>query len=98
MANATEQQEQDPSHGEHGAKEITIVVNGTPKTVTKGEISYEEVVDLAFDGNPPTGDNVRIVVTYHRGHGEKPEGTLIAGESVRVKQDMEFDATPAGRS
>lgn len=33
-------------------KEITIIIDGTPHQWNEKEISYEQVVDLAYDGNP----------------------------------------------
>lgn len=79
-------------------KEVTIIIDGTPHQWTEKEISYEQVVDLAFDGNPPTGELVEITVGYHRGHGEKPEGDLEPGGSVKVKDGMIFDVTATDRS
>src|SRR5260370_39574517 len=43
--------------------EITIYVNTRPKKVTKNEdISFEREIDLAYDGNPPSGPNVEFTV------------------------------------
>ena len=78
--------------------EVTIVVDGTQHPWSEKEISYEQVVDLAYDGNPPRGENVLITVGYHRGHGDKPEGDLDPGESVKVKDGMVFDVTATDRS
>ena len=55
------------------------------------------VVRLAFE-NPPTGDGVQITVQYTRGDGHKPSGTLVAGQSVKVKDGMVFDVTATNRS
>lgn len=81
--------------GEH---EVTIIVDGTSHVWTEKEISYAQVVNLAYDNNPPTGANVLITVGYHRGHGDKPEGDLDPGQSVKVKKDMVFDVTATDRS
>lgn len=78
-------------------KEITIVINGTAKTVQKERLTFEEVVALAFD-NPPTGDGVQFTVQYSRGHSDKPKGTLVEGQSVETKEGMELDVTPTNRS
>ena len=78
-------------------KEITIVVNGRPKRVAKEELTFDEIVKLAFD-TPPSGPNVVITVTYHRGHGEKPEGSLLPGGTVKVKDRMIFDVTATDKS
>lgn len=78
-------------------KKITIVINGTVKTVQKEHLTFEEVVALAFD-NPPTGDGVQFTVQYSRGHSDRPKGTLVEGQSVKTKEGMEFDVTPTNRS
>jgi hypothetical protein len=79
-------------------KTVTIFVNGRAKVVPKNtELSFEAVVALAFD-NPPTGDGVQFTVQYTRGHGNKPAGTLVEGQSVKVKDGMEFDVTSTNRS
>ena len=83
---------------QHDPKTVTIVVNGRQKTVPKNELlTFDAVVKLAFD-NPPTGDGVQFTVQYTRGEGNKPTGTLVEGQSVKVKEGMEFDVTPTNRS
>jgi hypothetical protein len=95
MSNATQQQ-QDKDHGkEH---EFTIVINGQAKVVTERELSFEEVVSLYYDGNPPTGPNWEFTVTYRRGHGDKPDGSLVAGQTVKVKDGMIFNVTATDKS
>jgi hypothetical protein len=78
-------------------KDITIIVNGRQKVVADKELSFAEIVALAFD-NPPTGPNIVFTVTYRRGHGNKPEGTLVEGEMVRVKEGMIFNVTATDKS
>ncbi|HEY3412781.1 MAG TPA: multiubiquitin domain-containing protein [Armatimonadota bacterium] len=78
-------------------KETAIVVNGRRKVVAGKDISFAQVVALAFDP-PPTGDNVIFTVTYRNGQGQKPEGTLVDGESVRVKDGMIFDVRATNKS
>lgn len=86
------------THGhESHIKELTIIVNGREKVVTDRELSFAQVVALAFD-NPPTGDNVRFIVTYRRGEGNKPEGTLAPGGTVKVKEGMIFNVTTTNQS
>jgi hypothetical protein len=77
--------------------EITIIVNAQPKTVTTKELTFDEVVRLAYP-NPPTGPTVEISVTYYRGDDKKPEGTLEEGQSVKVKQDMVFNVRVTDKS
>jgi hypothetical protein len=80
----------------HG-HQVTIIINGRPKTWTKDEISYAEVVALAALPLPP-GEDPGFTVTYRNGQGNKPEGTLTEGHSVKVKDGMIFNVTPTNRS
>ncbi|HEX7089944.1 MAG TPA: multiubiquitin domain-containing protein [Longimicrobiales bacterium] len=77
--------------------EFRIVVNGREKVVTQRELSFMEVVRLAFDP-PPTGPYIVFTVTYRRGTGNKPEGTLVEGESVKLKDGMIFNVTATDKS
>lgn len=79
------------SHGQA----VTIIVNAQQHTVTKGELSFADVV--AFSGLP-SGPNIVFTVTYRRGHGNKPEGSLIDGQSVKVKDGMIFNVTATDKS
>lgn len=86
------------SQNDHDPKTVTIIVNGRQKTVAKNaELSFDQIVALAFE-NPPTGDGIQYTVQYTRGHGDKPSGTLVEGQSVKVKEGMEFDVTSTNRS
>ncbi|ABD10268.1 hypothetical protein ThrDRAFT_01692 [Frankia casuarinae] len=78
-------------------KTVEIIVNGRRRTVVKGELSFDEVVALAFDP-VPAGDNVDFTITFRRGHGDKPEGTLRPGGTVKIKEGMIFDVTATDRS
>lgn len=76
-------------------KQFTIIVNGREKVVTTKEISFAQVVALA---NLPSGPNIVYTVTYRRGEGNKPEGTLVEGETVKVKEGMIFNVTATDKS
>lgn len=82
----------------HGPdKDVTIIVNGRQRTVTVKELSFTEVVGLAFE-NPPTGPNILFTVTYRRGEGNKPEGSLVEGETVKIKEGMIFNVSATDKS
>ena len=83
-------------NGGNNDKEITIIVNGQEKIVTKKELSFEEIVALAFE-NPPTGPYICFTVTYRRGHGNA-EGSLTEGETIKVKKGMIFNVTATDKS
>lgn len=82
---------------DHDGKTVTIFVNSREKTVPKGLISFMQLVALAF--NPvPTGENIVFTITYRKGHGDKPEGSLPEGESVKVREGMIFNVRATDKS
>jgi len=82
--------------GKPDPKTVTIIVNGASYEVPKGKITYEEL--LVLIEAPELPENQRYQVMYSKGNSPKPTGTLMEGEAVEVKKDMEFDVTPANRS
>jgi Multiubiquitin len=78
-------------------KDVTIYVEGTPHPWPKGEISFEEVVTLE-EPSYANSPNITYSVTYKRGAGNKPEGTLVAGASVKIKEGMRFSVSETGQS
>lgn len=81
-----------------GSKTVTIIVNTREHTVEKNkDISFEEVVSLAYDGSPPTGKYIEFTVMYRRGRGNK-DGSLVAGQTVKVKEGMVFNVSATDRS
>ena len=78
-------------------KAVTIYVEGTAHSWRKDVISYDEVVTLEV---PDYAQHPEITysVKFNRGHGNKPEGTLAKGETVRVKDGMEFHVSETGQS
>jgi len=79
-------------------KTVTIVINGRPREWPKNdEISFEQLVALAFPESP-TGNDIQFTIQYERGEGNKPTGTLVEGQRVKVKDGMEFDVTSTNRS
>ncbi|HEY3249603.1 MAG TPA: multiubiquitin domain-containing protein [Ignavibacteria bacterium] len=78
-------------------KIVNIIVNGTQHTWSKKEISFDEVIILAYGAISPD-PNIVYTVTYKRGHGNKPEGILDKGDSVKVKEGMIFNVTFSNKS
>jgi hypothetical protein len=81
----------------HDHKTVTIIVNGTPHKWPKTEITYAEVVTLEV---PDYAQHPEITysVKYKNGHGDKPEGVLSPGGSVKVKEGMIFSVSESGQS
>lgn len=78
-------------------KGITIVVNAEQHTVAGRELTFEQIVQIAFPNNPQ-GGNWLYTVLYRRGGGNKPEGTLVKGESVKLKDGMVFNVSATDKS
>jgi hypothetical protein len=78
-------------------KNVTVIINAEPFDTEKDEISYDEVVTLAFPDFPQHPER-NYSVTYTRGEGNKPEGILSPSGSVKVKDKMIFYVKHAGQS
>ena len=76
--------------------QYTIIVNTRPKKVDDRELTFAEVVALAFPG--ATDPDVTFTVTYHRAAGPQHEGNLSEGGTVTIKDGTIFDVTRTRRS
>lgn len=78
-------------------KEYEVVINGTPHTLSDDETTYEALGSLAYPGHDPAAI---FTVAYRNAiapHGGS--GTLVAGESVRLKKKgTTFDVRLTTRS
>lgn len=77
--------------------QVVIIVNAREKVWKEKTISFEQLVVLAFgsyDNNPNTG----YTITYSKGMEPKPEGTMVKGSVVNVKNKMIFDVTATDKS
>ncbi|MEK0448351.1 MAG: hypothetical protein RL088_619 [Verrucomicrobiota bacterium] len=81
--------EQDGGHG------IKIIVNGREKTVQAKQISYAELVALAFGAPQP--DTI-YTITYKHGPPTNPEGHMVGGDVVKLQCGMVFNVTDSGKS
>ncbi len=78
-------------------EKICIFVNTREKQVEPGKITFMELVKLAFPDLPIT-PNTSFTVSYRKGHDNSPEGTLIKGESVKLKKGMMFNVSATDKS
>lgn len=78
-------------------KTTTIIVNATPHEWPEKEITYTEVVHLAYPQ-----EVVNEGSTFKVGYRKKNESTLTplvySSAPVKVKKDMVFDVAPANRA
>jgi hypothetical protein len=93
----TDEKTQTPATGANDHDKVfNIIVNARPKTTTQNELSFDDVVTLAF--GPPNYETSVYTVTYQKGEDKKPKGTLVRGESVHVKDGMIFDVIRTDKS
>lgn len=79
-------------------KTVTIIVEGTPHEWPKNaEISHEQVVELEVPDYPQHPE-ITYAVTYRNGRGNKPEGVLVLGTTVKVHEGMVFNVSETGQS
>lgn len=78
-------------------KEFTIIVNARPHVWKEENISFEQLVTLAF-GTYEDNPNKGYTVTYSRGCEPKPEGTMVKNSSVCIKNKIIFDVTATDKS
>lgn len=80
-------------------REFEAVINGTETRLDHNVLTYEELGQLAYPGHDP---EAKFTVSYRNAdpsHGGKPNGTLIAGESVTIKKKgTTFDVRLTTRS
>ena len=78
-------------------KDVAIIVNGQEKFAPSGDISFDELVQVAFV-DPPKGVSIHFTITYRGGEKDKPKGTLDQGGSVKVNEGMIFNVTATDKS
>jgi len=88
----------DKSGQDKNDKLVTIYVEAKPYQWPKNEpISYAQVVRLEVPDYTPQS-NITYSVKWTRGNGEKPEGILVPGASVKVKDGIRFTVSETGQS
>ena len=78
-------------------KEYLLIINARENVWLQKSISFDEVIILAF-GSLQSGANTSYTVTFARGDESRPEGILVNGDSVKVKDGMRFNVTMTSRS
>jgi hypothetical protein len=80
----------------YSEKLVTIIVEGKPHRWPEDQlISYDQVVKLAIKDYP---NGKTYAVKYGDGPPRNPEGPLLQGEKVKVKEDMYFNVSDTGQS
>lgn len=71
-----------------------IIVNARPKKFDGDQITYSQVVLLAYPDE--TNPDIIFTVTYVGPHVQ--DGTLVEGQSVEINNGMKFDVNKTNRS
>lgn len=78
-------------------KDYIVFVNTREKTWLKKTITFEEVVILAL-GSMSNAPNIVYTVTYKKGENNKPDGIMVNGDEIKVKNEMRFNVVETNRS
>jgi hypothetical protein len=70
-----------------------IIINASAFEVSGPKITYRELVNLAFPGDP---GEIIYLIQYVAPH--LPDGGLQDGESINLENGVKFDVTPTNRS
>lgn len=85
-----------PNDTDHGRPPVTVYVNTRKEQVADKELSFDQVVRLAFPDGPFT-ENIVYTVTYDYEHGGG--GSMVqGGEPVKVKKEMVFSVGKSDKS
>jgi hypothetical protein len=77
-------------------RDTEIIVNARKRTVKGDEVSFEEIVQLAFPG--AHDPNVAFSMTFRHAASEPHAGELGPGGHVKVKDGTVFNVTKTIRS
>lgn len=78
-------------------KALTLIINGREKPWNEKEISFEQVVTLAF-GSYVENQNRVFTVTFKGGPERNPQGSMVKGDKVFVRNKMIFNVTATDKS
>jgi hypothetical protein len=76
---------------------LKVMVNGRPRTLHSTQLSFEEIVAIAFPDEIPTPDSLHTI-TYSRAAAPKPNGSLHAGEVLTIKNGTVLSVTSTVKS
>jgi Multiubiquitin len=76
---------------------VEIFVNSRPKTVAGHEISYTDLVKLAF-ADAFQNPNTLYTVTYRYADGNRTGGSMVESDTVKLKKEMHFNVQFSTRS
>ena len=80
-------------------KTISIIINGRPTPVPRerDELSFDELVDLAFE-DPARGPQIVFTITFRNAGGRIEEGELDEGQQLKLRDGTIINVTRTDQS
>ena len=78
-------------------KTFSITVNGRQRQVERDELSFDDLVDLAF-GDSAKGPQIVFTITFREAAGRIPEGELDEGQRLKVRDGTIINVTRTDQS
>ncbi|MEO7465562.1 MAG: multiubiquitin domain-containing protein [Sphingobium limneticum] len=76
---------------------VPVVVNGRQQHLAMAEVSFEDLVALAYPDRPPRL-NEMFTVTYRHGPADRPEGSLAPTQTMRSTSGASYNVTATDKS
>jgi hypothetical protein len=81
------------------AYRVPVIVNGRTITLDRPDVTFEDLVGLAFPGTDLAPAGMRsLSVTYRRGPPDRPEGSLVSREAIRAQRGEVFNVTATDKA
>ena len=78
-------------------KTFSITVNGRQREVEREELSFDELVELAFD-DPARGPQIVFTITFREAGGRIVEGELDEAQRLKVRDGTIINVTRTDQS
>ena len=88
---------EDKPVGRADDKVFSIVVNGRQRNVESEELTFDELVDLAFD-DPARGPQIVFTITFREAGGRVMDGELDEGQRLKVRDGTIINVTRTDQS
>jgi hypothetical protein len=78
---------------------VPVVINGRTVLLDRPDVTFEDLVGLAFPGTDLTTASSRaLTVTYRRGPPDRPEGSLLSQEAITARRGEVFNVSATNKS
>jgi hypothetical protein len=78
---------------------VPVVINGRQVLLDRPDVTFEDLVGLAFPGTDLVSASSRaLTVTYRQGPPDRPEGSLLSREAIRARRGEVFNVSATNKS